>query len=119
MQECVQSADPSHRQDPHCTSSSHRPLPSRVPGLSSGAKASVASGREDLQNQQQDQQQGSAELSSMASGNASAEVPVLSFEIDDAEGPLEGASSGLAAQFGRLKVIPPAREASFRGAAMI
>ncbi len=31
-------------------------------------------------------------------------VPVISFEIDDAEGPLEGAANDLSSQFGRLKV---------------
>ncbi|KAL0032891.1 hypothetical protein WJX77_005051 [Trebouxia sp. C0004] len=36
-----------------------------------------------------------------------ASVPVISFEIDDAEGPLEGAANDLASQFGRLKVIDP------------
>ena len=35
----------------------------------------------------------------------SAGAPILSFEIEDADGPLEGATNGLASQFGCLKVI--------------
>lgn len=34
-----------------------------------------------------------------------AEAPVIAFEIDDADGPLEGAANGLSSQFGRLKVF--------------
>ena len=34
-----------------------------------------------------------------------AEAPVIAFEIDDADGPLEGAANGLSSQFGRLKVL--------------
>lgn len=37
-------------------------------------------------------------------------VPVISFEIDDAEGPLEGAANDLSSQFGRLKVSDCLRE---------
>ena len=35
----------------------------------------------------------------------SASAPVLSFELEDADGPLEGAEHGINAKFGRLKVI--------------
>lgn len=38
-----------------------------------------------------------------------AEAPVIAFEIDDADGPLEGAANGLSSQFGRLKVIDPSQ----------
>ncbi len=42
---------------------------------------------------------GSLDLEALPAG-----VPVISFEIDDAEGPLEGAANDLSSQFGRLKV---------------
>ena len=35
--------------------------------------------------------------------------PVLSFELEDAEGPLEGAAHGINAKFGRLKVLAAAQ----------
>ena len=42
---------------------------------------------------------GSLELEALPAGD-----PVISFEIDDADGPLEGAANDLSSQFGRLKV---------------
>ncbi len=42
---------------------------------------------------------GSLDLEALPAG-----APVISFEIDDAEGPLEGAANDLSSQFGRLKV---------------
>ena len=60
-----------------------------------------------------------AELASSLSGAAGSTVrpasggedgmgsrPVISFELEDAEGPLEGAEHGINAKFGRLKVLP-------------
>ena len=68
--------------------------------------------------QQQHQQENTAE-SSVSAGSSTTDVPILSFEIDDAEGPLEGASNGLASQFGRLKVesSPAGIEGGGRGKA--
>ena len=119
---------PFHRHDPHCTSYNQRPVPSISADLSRGAEPSVPSGKGGLQNtpekqqqqlhqqqppqlwqqlpqSQQQEQQGSATMPSVSAGSPTTDVPILSFEIDDAEGPLEGASNGLASQFGRLKVI--------------
>ncbi|DBA66827.1 TPA: hypothetical protein ACH3X2_001963 [Trebouxia sp. C0005] len=45
---------------------------------------------------------GSLHLDTLPAG-----VPVISFEIDDADGPLEGAANDLSSQFGRLKVTDP------------
>ena len=60
-----------------------------------------------------------AELASGSSGAAGSSVqpasagpdgagsqPVISFELEDAEGPLQGAEHGINAKFGRLKVLP-------------
>ena len=50
--------------------------------------------------------QGLAQPSSAGSAGfeASSGAPILAFEIEDADGPLEGAASDLSSQFGRLKV---------------
>lgn len=113
---------PATRLDSDCTSSTQSASPSTDSGLSRSAEAAVTQdtgglqASEQLQQHrqqhqqpqqqwQQQQQQHNGDRSSMSSSAAPAEAPVLSFEIEDAEGPLEGASNGLAAQFGCLKVI--------------
>ena len=45
-------------------------------------------------------------LSSSTSLAVPADAPIIEFEIDDAEGPLEGAANDLSSRFGRLKVSP-------------
>ncbi|KAL3135542.1 hypothetical protein ABBQ38_006019 [Trebouxia sp. C0009 RCD-2024] len=117
---CAPPEDPATRLDSECTSSTQLAFPSTEVDLSGSAEAAVTQDRGGLQTseqpqqhrqqppqpqqQRQQQQQHSGELSSVSSSAAPAEAPLLSFEIEDAEGPLEGASKGLAAQFGCLKV---------------
>lgn len=122
MQEDAHPVVSADRHDPEYISSSQRSLSSISADKSRGAEPSAPSSKGGLlytseqqqqlqqqhlnqQQMQQQRQQGNAEMPSALAGSAAADAPILSFEVDDAEGPLEGASNGLASQFGRLKVV--------------
>lgn len=126
MQENALAMGPALRHDPQCTSSSQGAISCTSPEASTVAKAPSGKGGLHVTSEQQQQlqqqhsqqhqaqqqvpqlerqhQQGNAAESSASADRATTNVPILSFEIDDAEGPLEGASNGLASQFGCLKV---------------
>ena len=126
MQEDAHAMGPAYRQDPQCTSSSQKAVSSTRPDPSTGAEspsgkrglhitseqwqplqqqqALQQESQQQLPQLQRQHQQGNAAESSALADTATTNVPILSFEIDDAEGPLEGASNGLASQFGCLKV---------------
>ena len=85
------------------------PIPSRQSPVSNGSLAmpstpamSDADTANHSQNLHSQQQQHDAQVTSGSVLTDTA--PILSFEVDDSESPLEGSSHGLAAQFGRLKV---------------